>query len=234
MCVPWWRWNETNSLLPRITHFGWSDQPVRAIQCLPRKLSRLHWIQIVSTQGSPRWMVGVPFDYISTSAKGQLSCPDRSKLFLHQNYLSLVSRSGHPRVTVGLGWGLLERKWLSCLLGVHPHPISCVGWSWPTPSWRSLAIAFFSFIWNCISHQWDLRECSLWQLWELWKLWGLGWPNLESFPVDLRLCEHTVLGAQFWLVFPLSSGDFCTILWCGHDLYDRHTFGFGLALSDMS
>ena len=144
--------------------FWWLDQPVRVIQCLPMKFLWLHWIQIVSTLGFSGQMVGDPFSYWATSARGHLSYPDRLKLFLHRTHLSLASRSRHLCVVVGPGWCLLEERWLCHLLGVHLHSTSYTGWSWPTPLWRPREAIFVFFVWNCISHQRGPRECSWWQL----------------------------------------------------------------------
>ena len=164
MCVPWWCWKWINPLLLRTVRSGWLNQPVRAIQRLPRKFSWLHWIQIVFTWGFPGQMVGNPFACRATSAKGQLSYSDRSKLFLARTHLSLALGSGHLCVVVGPDWRLLEGKWLCHLLGVYPYPTSYIGWSWPTPLQRPRGAIFVFSIWNCISHNQGPRECSWWQL----------------------------------------------------------------------
>lgn len=164
MRIPWWRWNGINPLPQRIACFGWSGRPGRVICRLPGKLLSLHWIQIISAQGFLSQMVGVPFACRATFARGQLSYPNKSKLFLHQTHLSLMLGSRCLRVVVGPNWHLLVRRWLCRPLGRHPYLASYVGWNWSVPL-RMLHKATFDFsIWNCSFHLRGLRECSWWRL----------------------------------------------------------------------
>ena len=101
-----------------------------------------------------------PISYRLTPARGQLSYPDRSKLFLRRTHLSLVSGLGCLRVAAKPDWLLLAERWLCRPLGWHSLPVSYVGWSWYVPLWRLREATFAFFVWNCIFHQRGLREYS--------------------------------------------------------------------------